>query len=224
MSLSNCACVISTLPTSAMFPSPTSPPPPPPPQAASASTSAARGIRKKKRLCLMEKAPSAADASRCLARLQYSIDERQRGGEPVAVLSAFFPERNLALRGRVNRRLDASAKVAELLRAEHERPDGCAPVSENEVVGADARELELGLLDAEQVLDRLGDRPVAILGRGVQLDQLVLRLGQRDAAMKVDLERLGRDVGGRDVGVDLRVDADRPRGWAALAGELRDRF
>ena len=30
--------------------------------------------------------------------------------------------------------------------------------------------------------------------------------------MQVDLLRLGRDVGGRDVGVDARVDADRPRG------------
>src|SRR5438552_1584410 len=40
--------------------------------------------------------------------------------------------------------------------------------------------------------------------------------------MQVDLERLGRDVASRDVGVDARVDADRTRGEPPLAGQLRD--
>src|SRR5215207_9651410 len=145
MSLSNCSWVIAVSPTWATSPLPTLPPPPPHP--ARTSPRAARGIRKKKRLCLMEKAPSAADASRCLARLQYSIDQRQGAAEPVTVLTVFFPERNFALRGRVHRGVDAAAEDAELLGTEHERPDRRPSVAEDEIVGADARELELRLLD-----------------------------------------------------------------------------
>src|SRR6188508_1081943 len=182
MSLSNCSCVIATSPTSPTLP-------PPPPQPASASPRAATGIRKRKRLCLMEKAPRPAEASRCLARVQYSSDEGQCGAEPVAILTWFFPERDFALGGRVDRSVDAPAQVTQLLGAEHERADRRAAVAEDEVVGADPRELELGLLDREEVLDGLRNRAVAVFGGGVQLHQLVLGLRQRDAAVQVDLER-----------------------------------
>jgi hypothetical protein len=42
--------------------------------------------------------------------------------------------------------------------------------------------------------------------------------------VEIDLLRLGRDVFGRDVGVDPRVDADRPPYGAPLSRELRDRL
>src|SRR5207342_3729489 len=59
-------------------------------------------------------------------------------------------------------------------------------------------------------------------GRSAELPELVLVLGKGDPAVEVDLERLGLDVGGRDVGVDARVDPHGPDGHPRLAGELRD--
>ena len=52
----------------------------------------------------------------------------------------------------------------------------------------DERQRELVLLDPEQVLDRLRERAVAILGGGAQLAELVVVLRQGDAAVEVDLE------------------------------------
>ena len=87
-----------------------------------------------------------------------------------------------------------SRELAQLVRAEHDRPDGRAAAAEDEVVGAEPRELQLRLLDREQVLDRLGQRAVAVLDRRLELAQLVLVLDEREPAVEVDLERLGRDV------------------------------
>ena len=96
-------------------------------------------------------------------------------------------------------------------------PTVARPAAEDEVVGADERERELRLLDAEQVLDGLRERAVAVLGRGAELAELVLVLRERDPAVEVDLERLGLDVGRGDVRVDAGVDPDRARGDARLA-------
>src|SRR5438270_129774 len=84
------------------------------------------------------------------------------------------------------------------------RPDGRTAAAEDEVVGAETGELELRLLDREQVLDRLRQRTEPVLRRDAQLVQLVLRLRQGDPAVQVDLQRLGADVGSRDVRVDAR--------------------
>src|SRR5439155_1184009 len=96
--------------------------------------------------------------------------------------------------------------------------------AKHEIVRTRARKLELRLLDQEEVLDRLRQRAEPVLGRSLQLTQLVLALGQREPAMQIDLQRLGGDVLHRDVGIDACVDAHRTRGDAALAGELRYRF
>ena len=101
-------------------------------------------------------------------------------------------------------------------------PTDARPAAEDEEVGAEHRELELRLLDREEVRDRLGQRPEAILGRDAQLVQLVLVLDERDAAVQVDLERLGRDVRRGDVRVDARVDAHRPRRAPRHALQLGD--
>ena len=45
-------------------------------------------------------------------------------------------------------------------------------------------------------------------------------LDEREPAVQVDLERLGRDVRGGDERVDARVDPDRPDRGAGLPGEL----
>ena len=75
----------------------------------------------------------------------------------------------------------ALAQLAQLAGAEDDRSDRRAAAAEDEVVGAEAGQLQLRLLDREQVRDRLRQRAVAVLGRDVQLVQLVLGLGQRDA-------------------------------------------
>ena len=66
----------------------------------------------------------------------------------------------------------------------------CLAAAEDEVVGTRPSELQLRLLDQEEVLDRLGERPEAIFGRSLELAQLVLRFRQRQAAVEIDLERL----------------------------------
>ena len=47
-------------------------------------------------------------------------------------------------------------------------------------------------------------------------------LRERNAAVEVDLEGLGLDVGGRDVRVDARIHPHGADGDACLPGELRD--
>ena len=69
-----------------------------------------------------------------------------------------------------------------------------------------------------------GSGAVAILGGGAQLTELVVVLRQRDAAMEVDLERLGLDVRRGHVCVDASVDAHRLHGDARLVRELGDRL
>src|SRR5919108_5310410 len=221
MSLSNWSRVMVASPTLATSPGPRLAPPPPHPAAASAM-SAAGTVKSRKRL--MEKAPSAADASRCLARFEYSSDERDRPPESVSFLVAGLAERDLPLRARVHGGIETPAQLRELVGAEHERADCRPPTAEDQVVGPQPRELQLRVLDREQVLDRLRHGPEAVLRRRVQLSQLVVGLRERDASVEVDLERLGSDVFGGDVCVHARIDPDRARRQAALAGELRDRL
>src|SRR6266516_7810301 len=101
----------------------------------------------------MEKAPSAADCSRCLARGEYSIDQPKRLGE------AFLPQRDLPVGDRVDRRRDFGAQRAQLSGAENNLAHARTAAAEDEVVGTELRELVLRLLDQEQVPDQLGDRP-----------------------------------------------------------------
>src|SRR2546430_1592061 len=148
------------------------------------------------------------------ARIEYSIDQSERPSEIVV------PDGNLALGGRVDRGRDVPAERAQLAGAELDGPDGGAAALEDEVVGPEPRELHLRLLDREQVLDRLRQRPVAVLSRRPQLAELVVALGEREATVQVDLERLGSDVVGGHVRVDPRVHAHRPRHRAPLTGQL----
>ena len=103
-------------------------------------------------------------------------------------------KRHLAFRGGVHGSCEPGAKFAELRRAEHHRPDGRAAAVEDEVVGAEHRQLELRALDRKQILDGLGQRPVPILGRDLELVQIVRVLDEREPAVQVDLQRLGCDV------------------------------
>ena len=101
--------------------------------------------------------------------------------------------------------------------------DGRASVAEDEVVGADACQLELRLLDQNRVSTGSGiarsDPRSPRAARRTRPRSRPARCGDggRSSAPR-------RDVGRRDVGVDLRVDADRTSGGAPLAGELRDRL
>src|SRR5207237_6006771 len=69
-----------------------------------------------------------------------------------------------------------------------------------------------------------GERAVAVVGRDAQFVQLVLRLAQGDAAVQVDLERLGGDVARRDERVDTRIHPDRSRCETTASGQLGDRL
>src|SRR5262249_16175643 len=114
----------------------------------------------------------------------YSIGQLERR------LQALDAKRDLALVRAVDHRGSDVAQRAHLDRPERERANRRAPTAIDEVVGAETRELQLRRLDSEQVLDRLRHRPVAILGEGLQLAQLVFVLGERNTAVKVDLQRL----------------------------------
>src|SRR2546421_9036878 len=186
---------------------------PPQPATRSAAERSKRGMSR-----FMEKAPFAAVSSRCLTRGQYSIDESERLRETV------LAQAYLAVGGRVHGRVDPAAQVSQLVGAEHHLADARLAAAEDEVVRTCTGELELRLLDQEEVLDRLRQRTEAILGRRLQLAQLVLRLGQGEPAVQVDLERLRRDVRGWHVGVHARVDPNRPRCNAPLARELGHRL
>ena len=70
------------------------------------------------------------------------------------------------------------------------------------------------------MLDGLGHRAEAILGGGAELAQLVLRLGEREPPVEVDLLRLAGDVVGGHVGVHLRLDAHGPADRAPRPGQL----
>src|SRR3989440_8279664 len=120
-----------------------------PPQPAARS---ARDANASRRSRLMEKAPFAAVSSRCLARGQYSIDQSQRLWEAV------LAQAHLAIRCRVDGGVDTAAEIAQLRRAEHHLPDARLAAAEDEVVGADACELQLCLLDQKEVFDGLRQR------------------------------------------------------------------
>src|SRR5262245_27737354 len=203
--------------------------PPPPPQPAS-TTAARTGSRSRKRKrpftrpalnrralrepikrCKSKPSPSGG-----LAGGQKSIDQIERP------LELFVAERHLALRSAVHRRVEPFAQLAELARTEDQRADCGAPTAEDEVVGAEPGEFQLRLLDVEQMFDGLRERAVAVLGRELELAEVVLVLDEREPAVEVDLERLRGDVGGGHVGVDARVHPHGPRGESSLARELRD--
>src|ERR687888_1965973 len=190
---------------------------PPPPQAAARSrttrASPARSVR-----CFIEKAPFAADSSRCPARGQYSIDQTERLRE------ALFAERDLTVGDRVDGGRNAVAEASQLARAEDDLPDAHTAAAKDKVVRPELRHLQLCLLDQEQVLDRLGKRAEPVLRRGLQLAQLVLRLGEREPAVQVDLQRLRADVIRRHVGVDACVHTHRARSDAPLSRQLGNRF
>src|SRR5262245_47608695 len=99
-----------------------------------------------------------ARASRCLAAVQDSIDQADRLRKAVVTAEAHFP-----VPYGVDGRVDAVPELPELPRAEHEPADGGLAAPEDEVVGAEPRHLDLRLLDREEVLDRLRQRPVPVL-------------------------------------------------------------
>src|SRR5215210_5132192 len=133
---------------------------PEPPQPVTTSTSKTRARRASR---FMEKAPFAAVSSRCLARGQYSIDQSERRWKTL------LPQTDLVVRGRVDGGVDAPAEVAQLFGAEHHPTDGCLATPEDEVVRTGPRQLELGLLDQEQALDRFRQRAEPVFRRGLQL-------------------------------------------------------
>src|SRR6184192_3159051 len=119
--------------------------------------------------------------SRRLAGLQDSIDQPECLGKSIAAPEAHFPG-SYGVDGRV----DSAPQLLELAGAEHEPSDGGLAAAEDEIVRAEARNLDLRLLDREQVGDRLGQRAVTVFERRLQLAQLVLGLGEREAAVDVD--------------------------------------
>src|SRR3954468_19717612 len=147
-----------------------------------------------------------------LAGLQDSIDEPKCLRKSILAPKSYF-----GISYGVDGRVDAVAEPLQLARAEHQPADRRLAAAEHEVVGAQARELDLRLLDREEVLDRLGQGAVAAFERRLQLAQRVLRLREREPSMHVDAQRLGSDVLLRDERVDPRVDADGPRCDAMLA-------
>src|SRR5919198_4919939 len=100
--------------------------------------------------------------SRCLARGEYSIDQPQR------LWKSLLAQRDLAVRDRVDRGGDAVAERAQLAGPEHELADAGAAPAEDEVISAEASQLQLRLLDEEEVLDRLGQRAVPVLRRDLE--------------------------------------------------------
>src|SRR5207245_7542665 len=119
---------------------------------------------------------------------------------------------------------DAAPELLQLAWTEDELPHRRLPAAEDEVVRPEAGNLDLRLLECEEVLDRLRQRPVPVLERRLELAQLVLGLGEGEAPVDVDPQRLGRHVLLGNVGVDPGVDAHRADGDAPLALELRDRL
>ena len=60
------------------------------------------------------------------------------------------------------------------------------------MIGTDPREGELRLLDREEIAKPgLRQRPIPVLRRGLRLPQFLVELDEREAAVEVDLERLG---------------------------------
>ncbi len=92
------------------------------------------------------------------ARVQDSIDKVDGLGDFLLPAHTY-----LLLRRDVHGRFRAVAELAQLARAEHQPTDRRLPALEHEVVGAEERDLDLRLLDPEEVLDRLRQRPVAVL-------------------------------------------------------------
>src|SRR5712691_11441502 len=131
ISASNCVFVIFTLPTAATSPLPTVAEEPPQPAATRPRARTAR--RGRNRLNIGKR--GRRGASRRLAGLQDSIDQPESFLE-----SVLAPERHLALRRRVDRGVEAAAQPAQLVRAEHERPDGRTAAAEDEVVRPGERE------------------------------------------------------------------------------------
>src|SRR4051812_49328681 len=97
----------------------------------------------------------ASGGSACV---ENSIDQLNRLGH------FFLPAHaHLLASRRVDRGFCAVAQLSQLARAEHEPADCDLPALENEVVGAEQRDLDLRLLDPEEILDRLRERAEAIL-------------------------------------------------------------
>src|SRR5262249_32318583 len=142
-------------------------------------------------------------SSRGLTGIQDSIDQPDRLRK-----SVLAPQTDLSGSNRVHGGVDPATQLAQLARAEHELADGRLAAPEDEVVGPEARHLDLRLLDREEVLDRLGERPVAVLERRLKLAQLVFGLREREPAVDVDSERLGADVLLRDIRIDPGIDPD----------------
>src|SRR3954447_2870977 len=163
-------------------------------------------------------AEAPGDLSR-LAGLQDSIDEPKCLRKSILAPKSYF-----GISYGVDRRVDAIPEPLELARPEHEPADGRLAAAEDEVVRAEARELDLRLLDREEVLHGLRQRAVPIFERRLQLAQLVLRLRKRESPVHVDAQRLGSDVLLRHERIDARVDADGPRRDAVLALQFRHGF
>src|ERR671934_2346055 len=106
--------------------------------------------------------------SRCLARGEYSIDQSQR------LWKTLLAKGDLAVRDGVDGGREAVAHRAQLAGAEDDLPDARTAATKDEVVRAERCQLQLRFLDQEQVLDRLRERPEAVLGRRLQLAQLVI--------------------------------------------------
>src|SRR5918992_2712778 len=113
------------------------------------------------------------------SEFQDSIDQRE------CRLKTVGAPGDLAAVARVDRSVRVAAQLTELSRAEDKGTDRCAAAAEHEVVGAEPGELELRFLDPEEVLDRLWNRTVPILQRGVELAELVLGLGESEPAVQV---------------------------------------
>src|SRR5213593_1002352 len=107
----------------------------PPPHAltASARASTTAPTIPNRRGLIRKRAPGERTRSRCLTRLEHSIDQPHRSVEAVVT------ERHLLLGARVHGRVDAAPQLAELAGAEDEPADRRPAAAEDEVVRAEAR-------------------------------------------------------------------------------------
>ena len=111
----------------------------------------------------------------------------------------------------VQRPLDLLGQHARLLGVQLDPGDAEPAAAELDAAGPGQAQLDPRPLQLQQVLGRLRQRPEAVAELVADRPQLARLARRDDAPVDVDLRRLEGDEGGRQVGVDGDVEADRLR-------------
>ncbi len=128
---------------------------------------------------MIRRAPSTT-----LAHIEDSSEQLESFGEPLA------PSGQLTLGRGIYGARHGDTDIGNVFSAQEQGSDGHPARLEDEVVGPGRSELQLRFLDREQVLDGLGRSAVAVLERRVDLAELVVRDGERQPPVDIDLQRL----------------------------------